>query len=80
VISCDDARVISCDDARKFTEVNARTGRVDPPTVSPPDNAYLFETWHMVRRSGHWALASFTVDQPPSMQVELCMSLPGATA
>jgi hypothetical protein len=73
------ATVTSCDDARKFEEVNARTGQVDPRFTSSPDKAYLFEIWHMVKLSGHWALASFTPYTSPSTQAELCRSLPNAT-
>ena len=74
------ATVTSCDDGRKIKEVDARTGRVDPQTVSPPDKAYLFEIWQLVKHSGHWALASFTVDQPPNILAEQCMSSSAASA
>jgi len=74
------ATVTSCDDARKLMEVDARTGRVVPQTVSPPDKAYLFEIWYMVELSGHWGLASVKPYVEPSPQAELCRSLPDARA
>ena len=49
-----------------------RTGRVDKGSVPRSGLAYLYETWHMVRRSGHWAISSFTMSGLPSAAARAC--------
>lgn len=57
------ATVTTCDDAGKFREENARTGRTDPAYTPPAAQSFGMETWHMVPRSGHWAIRSLTFTQ-----------------
>jgi len=66
------ATVTTCDNDSKFREVNPRTGKPDPAMTVPPDQSYLFETWHMARVSGHWAITSFSVAQLPDPRADPC--------
>jgi hypothetical protein len=71
-IAGDSATVTTCDDGSKYEEENPRTGRIDTAYSTPPDQAYLFETWHMAWRSGHWAVASFSLATPTDPHTKLC--------
>jgi hypothetical protein len=66
------ATITTCDDASKFTEVNPRTGRPDPAYAPNADEAYLFETWHMVRHSGHWAISALSLAALPNHLALAC--------
>ena len=66
------ATVATCDDGSKFTEENPRTGRVDASFESSPGQAYLYETWRMVRLAGHWAITGLSVATLPSRLAEHC--------
>jgi hypothetical protein len=66
------ATVTTCDDASKFKEQNPSTGQVDTSFLSPPGQEYLFETWRMVQRSGHWAITAVSLATLPSRSAEPC--------
>jgi hypothetical protein len=66
------ATVTTCDDASKFKEQNPSTGRVDTSFLSPPGQEYVFETWRMVQRSGHWAITAVSLATLPSRSAEAC--------
>jgi hypothetical protein len=66
------ATVTTCDDATKFREENPRTGKVDPASISPPDQAYLFVTSNLTRLQGHWALTALSVAVPPDPRADPC--------
>jgi hypothetical protein len=66
------ATITTCDDAGKAGSANPRTGAVNTADFPPPDQAYLFETWHMVRLSGHWAIKSFSVAILPNPRARQC--------
>ena len=71
------ATLITCDDGSKFKQENPRTGRVNLAFAPTPGQAYLFETWRMVRLSGHWAITALSVAPLPSRSAEPCQ--PGMT-
>jgi hypothetical protein len=71
------ATLATCDDGSKFKEENPRTGKVDVGFMPTPGQSYLFETWRMVRLSGHWAIAALSVASLPSRSAEPCQ--PGMT-
>jgi hypothetical protein len=71
------AIVATCDDGSRFKEENPRTGTVNVGFVPTPGQAYLFETWRMVQRSGHWAITAFSLASLPSRSAEPCQ--PGMT-
>jgi hypothetical protein len=66
------ATVVTCDDGSKFRERDQRTGQVDEASAPKPGQAYLYETWQMVRRSGHWAISAFTLSGLPSAAARAC--------
>lgn len=66
------AVVATCDDGSKFREENPRTGKVDTSFLAPPGQQYLFETWRLVRLSGHWAITALSVASLPSPSAEPC--------
>jgi hypothetical protein len=66
------AVVATCDDGSKFREESPRTGKVDTSFLAPPGQQYLFETWRMVRLSGHWAITALAVASLPSPSAEPC--------
>lgn len=53
------ATVTTCDDTSEYREQDPRTGKINPAYTPPPDKAYVFESWHLLLRSGRWALAAF---------------------
>jgi len=67
-----DATIATCDDGSKFKQENPRTGKVDARFLPSPGLEYLFETWRMVRLSGHWAIAAFSLATLPSPSAEPC--------
>jgi len=71
------ATLATCDDASKFKEVNPHTGTVDVRFVPPPGQAYVYETWRMVRLGGHWAITALSAATLPSRRAEPCQ--PGMT-
>ncbi|HEY7146831.1 MAG TPA: hypothetical protein VH637_21515 [Streptosporangiaceae bacterium] len=71
------AVVATCDDGSKFREQNPRTGKTDPTSLPTPGQSYLFETWRMAQRSGHWAITALSVAPLPSRNAEPCQ--PGMT-
>jgi hypothetical protein len=70
------ATVTTCDDGSKFRERNPRTGRIDPFYTAKPDQAYLFETWSMVRLSGHWAITGLSTATLPDHRAYPCQPSP----
>jgi hypothetical protein len=66
------ATVATCDDGSKFKEENPRTGQVDARFLPSPGQSYLFETWRMIRLSGHWAITALSVATLPSRSAEPC--------
>jgi hypothetical protein len=66
------ATVTTCDDGTKFREKDASTGQIDPAFTGKPDQDYLFETWHLVGMSGHWAISTFTVAELPDKSADHC--------
>jgi len=71
-ITSRNAVVATCDDGSKFREQNPRTGKVDPNFLGSPGQQYLFETWRMVRLSGHWAITGLSIAALPSLSAEPC--------
>lgn len=68
------ATVTTCDDAARYREENARTGRTDPAYTPSAAQSFGLETWHMIPRSGHWAIRSLTVtliSNPPGTPCQL---------
>lgn len=76
-ITAHNATLATCDDISKFKEENPRTGKVNVSFVPTPGQSYLFETWRMVRLSGHWAITAVSVASLPSRGAEPCQ--PGMT-
>jgi hypothetical protein len=66
------AVVATCDDGSKFREENSHTGKVDASFLAPPGQQYVFETWRMVRLSGHWAITGLSLATLPSSSAEPC--------
>lgn len=66
------ATVATCDDGSKFEEVNPRTGKVGASYLPSPQQEYLFETWQMVRLSGHWAITALSLASLPAPSAEPC--------
>ncbi len=63
------ATVTTCDDGSKVTEENRQTGAT---YTTPSSQAYILETWHMVKLSGHWGVAAFSLAVPPSPHAAPC--------
>jgi hypothetical protein len=63
------ATATACDDGSKFKEENPRTGQAPSPQ---PGQAYLFETWRMVRLAGHWAITAFSLAALPDPRAAPC--------
>ena len=63
------ATVTTCDDGSKVKEENRQTGAT---YTTPPGQAYIFETWHMVKLSGHWGVTAFSLAIPPSPRAAPC--------
>jgi hypothetical protein len=72
VITGRNAVLATCDDGSQFREENPRTGKVDASFLASPGQEYLFETWRMVRLSGHWAITALSVASLPSPSAEPC--------
>ena len=66
------AVLATCDDGSKFKEENPGTGKVDASFLPSPGQEYVFETWRMVRLSGHWAITALSVASLPSRSAEHC--------
>jgi hypothetical protein len=66
------AIVTTCDDGSKFTSDNPHTGQEVPGFKAPPNQAYIFETWHMVQLSGHWAITAFSLATLPDSRAAPC--------
>jgi hypothetical protein len=66
------ATVTTCDNGSKLTGMKEATGQIDNAYASPPDQAYLLETWNMVQNSGHWAISSFSVISLPDRRAQPC--------
>jgi len=66
------AVIATCDDGSKFKEEDPRTGKVDVSFLPSPGQAYVFETWRMVRLSGHWAITALSVATLPRRGAEPC--------
>jgi hypothetical protein len=63
------ATVTTCDDGSKLKYDNLKTGAT---IAIPLDQAYIFETWHMVKLSGHWGVTAFSLATPPSPGAAPC--------
>ncbi len=66
------ATVTTCDDGSKYAAENPVTGKINPAYLPSANQAYLFETWHMVLLSGRWAISSFTLATLPSASAQHC--------
>jgi len=66
------ATVTTCDDSSKYKEQDPRTGEVNAAYTPALDQAYLFETWHMVQLSGHWAISALSVASLPDQAAQPC--------
>lgn len=66
------ATVATCDDGSKFREENPRTREIDAAYTPKPGKAYVFETWHMVQRSGDWAISDFSIVPLPNPRAAVC--------
>jgi len=64
------ATIATCDDGSKATAKDLRTGQT--MGLPPLNQAYAFETWHMVRLSGRWAVTSFSVVLSPHPSARQC--------
>lgn len=64
------AIVSSCDDGSRYTAENRRTGQTIG--FAPPGQAYTFETWQMIRQSGHWAVTTFSLVSLPDPHAKQC--------
>jgi hypothetical protein len=73
-LASDRATVTTCDDGSHFQSVNRQTGKPDPALAPPPDQQFLFETWHLTRLATGWALATFTVASLPSASAKACQA------
>jgi hypothetical protein len=71
-LSGSSATVTTCDDTSEYREQDPRTGKIDPAYTPPPDKAYVFESWHLVLRSGHWVLAAFSLAFLPDSRALPC--------
>lgn len=67
------ATVTTCDDGSRYRAQNPRTGQVNP-AYSPQSKAqaYVFMAWHLVRQSGRWVMASFSVATLPDLRALPC--------
>ena len=63
------ATVTTCDDGSRLKYENRQAGAT---VTVPPGPAYVFETWHMVKLSGHWGVTAFSVAIPPSPRAAPC--------
>jgi hypothetical protein len=61
--------VTTCDDGSKLKYENRKTGAT---ITIPLDQAYVFETWHMVKLSGHWGVTAFSFATPPNPGAAPC--------
>jgi hypothetical protein len=71
-LSGSSATVTTCDDGSKYREQNPRTGKINPAYSQHPGQAYAFESWHLVLRSGRWAIAAFSVASLPDSRALPC--------
>jgi hypothetical protein len=76
VISGTSARITTCDDGSRFEEVNPGTGVPDPAYSARADQQYIFETWQMIRLSGHWAISAVSPVTLPGSRAKPCQPLP----
>jgi hypothetical protein len=72
VHSATSATVTTCDDASKFEFVHPANGMPDPYFSMPPNQQYLFETWQMVKLSGHWAISAISLATLPDSRATPC--------
>jgi hypothetical protein len=72
VHSATSATVTTCDDASKFKFVHPATGVPDPYFSMPANQQYLFETWQMVKLSGHWAISAVSLVTLPDTRATPC--------
>lgn len=63
------ATVTTCDDGSKLKYENRKTGAT---ITIPLDQAYVFETWRMVKLSGHWGVTAFSFATPPNPGAAPC--------
>ena len=67
------ATVTTCDDGSRYRQQDPRTGRVNPAsTAYPRSQDYVFMAWQLVRRSGRWVLASFSIATLPNRSAVPC--------
>jgi hypothetical protein len=66
------ATVTTCDDGSKYAAENSVTGKINRAYSPSANQAYLFETWHMVLLSGRWAISSLTLATLPSASAQHC--------
>lgn len=71
-LSGSEATLISCDDGSKYKSENPRTHAIDSTPV-PLDQQYVYITFSMTQRSGHWAIKSLTVAPSGSPAAKSCL-------
>ena len=71
-VGANSATVSTCDNASKFKFIFKATGHIDKADAAPPNQAYLFENWGMIRQSGHWAISSVSVIMLPDPRAQPC--------
>jgi hypothetical protein len=76
MISGTSTTITTCDDGSKFEEVNPSTGVPDPAYSAAANQQYLFETWHMIRLGGHWAISDVSPVTLPDSRAKPCQPLP----
>jgi hypothetical protein len=63
------ATLTTCDDGSKVGARNPQTGATYTSSSGP---TYIFETWHMVKLTGHWAVTAFSFALPPNPRAAPC--------
>jgi hypothetical protein len=71
-LSKNDAAVATCDYDAHTTSSYRTTGKLVPGSAPPSTQDYRSQTWHLVRESKHWALASFSIALLPSPAARQC--------
>lgn len=71
------ATITTCDDGSGDANVNPTTGAVGWSAMNDPvDQRYVYLTWGLTLRAGHWAIDSINSLMPPATAANQC--LPGA--
>jgi hypothetical protein len=71
-LSKNEAAVATCDYHAHTASLYRTTGKLVPGSTPSSTQDYQSQTWHLVRESKHWALASFSVALLPSPAARQC--------